>query len=74
MKNKYLVYDGMKFSSFFLLVFLVSFISCTSYTYVDVEVLSPAKKEFPQQLQKLVVVDRKSFDFTSDSSSTKVFF
>lgn len=50
--------------AFIPLISLMFLISCTSYSYIETEILQPAKYSFPPKLSKLVVVNRKSFDYT----------
>jgi len=39
--------------------------SCTSISYVQIETLSPAELDIPVQLDKIVLIDRRSFDLTN---------
>lgn len=50
------------FRSLICILFFIT--SCTTFSYVKIETLAPAEMNIPVHLNKIVVVDRRSFDYT----------
>ncbi len=57
-----------------LIIYISIFItSCTTFSYVEIETLAPAEIDIPVHLNKLVVIDRRSFNYTLSLTKNSFF-
>ncbi|MFC2118767.1 DUF6340 family protein [Bacteroidota bacterium] len=74
MKNKSYIKNSISIFNYLVIILIIFLLSCTTVSYVETEVLEPAKHSFPDKLKNLVVINRKSFDYTKEKSKSGILF